>query len=250
MSKRKDKRQTAQLFSSITERLASVLPMADALFAQEDEEQTHVAHGHSAAIFTDDLLALSKELAQLIPSPDSQPPDLPKMKKFRFQLLHQWMTAHLLPCRVADVGGGKGLLAWLLQESGWSATVIDPVHQSLPSKYKDLRTNKQIRIASTERVPHLDQPFCLTMTPDFDLLVAMHAHGCNIQLIDAAAAYGRRLILLPCCIIQEPLLPLPDVHWIQCVVDYALHKELSVEPFRLNFKGQNIGLYLQPSLTV
>ena len=134
-----------------------------------------------------------------------------------------------------------------LQESGWSATVIDPTHQALPDKYKDLRTNKQTRIASTERVPHLDQPFRPTMTPDFDLFVALHAHGCNIQLIDAAAAYGRRVILLPCCIIQEPLLPLPDVHWIQCVVDYALHKELSVQPFRLNFKGQNIGLYLQPN---
>lgn len=251
MSKRKDKRQATQLFSSITQRVASVPSMVEDI-AEDDEEQAYLpdihSSSHSAAPITDDMLASSTALAPLLIAPEHQPRDLPKMKKFRFQLLHQWMATHLLPCRVADVGGGKGLLAWLLQESGWSATVIDPTHQALPDKYKDLRTNKQTRIPSTERVPRLDQPFQVTMTPDFDLFVALHAHGCNIQLIDAAATYKRCVILLPCCIIQEPLLPPPNVHWIQCVVDYALHKELSVQPFRLNFKGQNIGLYLQPTL--
>jgi hypothetical protein len=166
------------------------------------------------------------------------------MKKFRFQLLYQWLDAFLTPCRVADVGGGKGLLAYLLQQSGWSATVVDPVPQGLPAKYKDLNTNKQVRLPATETVPRIDGPFEPGMAGDFDLLVAMHAHGCNIQLLDAAAAYGCRLVLLPCCIIQEPLLPPPGVHWIHCLVDYALGQGFTVEPFRLNFKGQNIGLYM------
>ena len=84
------------------------------------------------------------------------------------------------------------------------------------------------------------------MAQEFDLLVAMHAHGCNIALIEAAAQYRRQVILLPCCVIGEPVIPPPGVHWLQCVVDYALGRGFAVEPFRLNFKGQNIGLYLRP----
>ncbi|VAW36826.1 hypothetical protein MNBD_CHLOROFLEXI01-3618, partial [hydrothermal vent metagenome] len=64
------------------------------------------------------------------------------------------------------------------------------------------------------------------------------------QLIDVAETSQKKIILLPCCIIQEPLLPAPGQHWIACVVEYALAKNLSVEPFRLNFRGQNIGLYI------
>jgi hypothetical protein len=128
-------------------------------------------------------------------------------------------------------------------QSGWQGTVIDPVHQGLPTKYKDMETNRQVRIAETETVPRLDHPFAPEMARDFDLLVAMHAHGCNIQMIDAAAEYGRDVILLPCCIIDEPLRPPAGTHWLQCVADYARQKGFLIEPFRLNFKGQNIGLY-------
>jgi hypothetical protein len=81
------------------------------------------------------------------------------------------------------------------------------------------------------------------MARHFDLLLALHAHGCNIQLIDAARAYGRDLILLPCCVIGEPTLPPPGIEWIQWVVEYVIDQGFTVQPFRLNFKGQNIGIY-------
>ena len=45
--------------------------------------------------------------------------DLPKMKKFRFQLLSDWIADNFTPCRVADVGGGKGMLAYLLERQGF-----------------------------------------------------------------------------------------------------------------------------------
>lgn len=177
--------------------------------------------------------------------PPSVQRELPKMKKFRFQLLHQWMVSHLQPGRVADIGGGKGLLTFLLQSSGWSATVIDPVNQALPSKYKDLLTNKQTPIAPTAQVPRIDAKFEPGMAQNFDLLVAMHAHGCNIQLIDAAAKFGCALILLPCCVIHEPILPPPGVQWIEWLAAYLVEKGFIVQPFQLNFKGQNIGFYAE-----
>src|SRR5436190_11074578 len=72
--------------------------------------------------------------------------DLPKLKRFRFQLLADHVTRVVAPCRVADIGGGKGLLAYLLMNAGYQATVIDPQRQSLPDKYKDLVTGRQVRI--------------------------------------------------------------------------------------------------------
>lgn len=238
MSKRKDKRQRAALFSAINTAVTAGAP------PDEQDEATEHDQGHHSPPLTDAQLAGSKELAALVTAPGTQARELPKMKKFRFQLLHQWMVAHVQPCQVADVGGGKGLLSYLLQQSGWRATVIDPFDQALPNKYKDLATNKQTTIADSARVPRITQPFATAMAQDFELLVAMHAHGCNIQLLDAAADYGRQVILLPCCIIHEPLYPPPGVHWIQCVVDYGLQKGFTIQPFRLNFKGQNIGLYM------
>ncbi|MCB8989510.1 MAG: hypothetical protein H6664_01675 [Ardenticatenaceae bacterium] len=168
--------------------------------------------------------------------------ELRKMKKFRFQLLHRWLVEHIRPCRVADIGGGKGLLAYLLQQSGWQASVIDPVPQSLPDKYKDIASGARVRIAPTERVPHIDSPFETHLGRHFDLLIGMHAHGSNAKVIDAALQYGCGFVLFPCCVIDEPFYPPLGVSWLESVAGYAVQQGLAVQPFRLNFKGQNIGL--------
>jgi hypothetical protein len=158
-----------------------------------------------------DLFESLKRIAGL-PANDSISPiavgthrgeELRKMKKFRFQLLHRWLVEHIEPARVADIGGGKGLLAYLLQQSGWAATVIDPVQQGLPDKYKDITTGRRVRIAPTERVRHINRAFATEMGAYFDLLIGMHAHGCNAQIIDSATVFGCGFVLFPCCVIDE-----------------------------------------------
>ena len=228
MSKRKHKRESQALFDKISDRSVT-------------GSRADSANAHSDTSISDEALASSKELSTLLIPPTRR--QLPRMKKFRFQLLHQWILDHVEPCRVADIGGGKGLLSYLLQQSGWQSTVIDPFHQVLPNKFKDLTQDRQVKIGDEERVPRIDNVFEPAMAEHFDLLVAVHAHGCNLQLIDAAAHYRRSFIVLPCCVIGEPMLPPPGVHWIQFVVDYALERGFVIEPFRLNFKGQNIGVY-------
>ncbi|GJM41206.1 MAG: hypothetical protein DHS20C20_14880 [Ardenticatenaceae bacterium] len=221
MTKRKHRRERARLFQTISQQ-------------SQKGSATHSHHPIAAS-----SLAATPSLAAL-----EESSELTKMKKFRFQLMHEWIVARMSPGRVADVGGGKGLLAYLLQQSGWQATVIDPIEQALPTKYKDFILNRRVKIGPDETVPHITEEFAPEMAEPFDLLVSMHAHGCNIQLIDVAASSQKPVILLPCCIIQEPLLPAPGQHWIECVVEYALGKNLIVEPFRLNFRGQNIGLHI------
>jgi hypothetical protein len=84
------------------------------------------------------------------------------------------------------------------------------------------------------------------MAQHYDLLIGIHAHGCNIKIIDASAKFHRSFVLLPCCIIDEPIYPSAGVHWLECLVDYAVQKGFTVHPFRLNFRGQNIGFYSTP----
>jgi 2-polyprenyl-3-methyl-5-hydroxy-6-metoxy-1,4-benzoquinol methylase len=109
---------------------------------------------HDAEIDADVLNASGLSLAE----PTGKKP-LTLMKKFRFQLLSRWMAESLAPCRAADIGGGKGLLAHLLNEQGWDATVIDPVFQHLPEKYKDLESGRQVKLGESQSVRRLSQPF-------------------------------------------------------------------------------------------
>ena len=173
--------------------------------------------------------------------PDSS--RLPRLKRFRFQLMHKWLVSEFEPCRAADVGGGKGLLSYLLQQSGWQVTVIDPVIQPLPEKYKDIATNSRVKITAETTVACIQAAFTPALAQEFDLLLAMHAHGCNAAIIDAAAKYGCGFAIFPCCVIGEPFYPPAGVHWLESLADYAVQKGLAVKTVRLNFKGQNIGLY-------
>jgi len=196
MGKRKTKERNQQIFSNLIEMRQASLPDAD------DEAD------------------------------DSEPqqPGI-RMKKFRFQLFAEWLTTELAPCRAADIGGGKGLLTYLLRQSGWQATVIDPVHQELPDKYKDIRANKRVLIPAGTKVPRIDRVFNPAIAGQFDVLLGLHAHGCNVQIIDASAANDIGFVLLPCCVIDEPLYPVRGVTWVQSLTDYALRQGFEVRPF-------------------
>ncbi len=187
---------------------------------------------------TENLLSIQSQI--VLRATDTQ--KQPRMKKFRFQLLHQWLTENFPPAKAADIGGGKGLLSFLLAQSGWNMTVIDPVKQALPPKYKDLEVGKRVRIAPTQTVQHITAEFEPEHAAGFDFLIGMHAHGCNAKIIDSAAQYGCSFVLFPCCVIDEPFYPRLGVHWLEALADYAINKGHTIRPFRLNFKGQNIGL--------
>jgi hypothetical protein len=198
-----------------------------------------IASQHQENFSTENLDAVLDHPVEIFP--DSV--KLPRLKRFRFQLLHQWLIQSFKPCRVADIGGGKGLLSYLLQRSGWDVTVIDPEIQALPAKFKDIETQTRVRIDPETAVSYIQAPFRPHLAADFDLLVAMHAHGCNAAMIDAAAEHGCGFVIFPCCVIDEPFFPPPGVLWLESLAHYALQQGISIQAVRLNFKGQNVGLY-------
>jgi len=173
-------------------------------------------------------------------------------KKFRFQLLEQWLTQKYMPARALDVGGGKGLLAYMLNNHGWSTTVVDPVDEDVYlTKYKDIVTGKRVMLTKeiVSKIPRIKGIFKEEMAQDFDLLIGLHAHGSNLLIINACKKYHKDFLLLPCCVIDEPLVKRANVDWLQSLVDYATKMGFEVKKDTLNFKGQNVLIYSSKHLT-
>lgn len=219
MAKSKAKKRSDKLFENLEQ--LSISGIAD---GDENTQDIHAIQG--------------KEIQQVFDSSR-----LLRMKKFRFQLLHQWLIHNFQPCKAADIGGGKGLLSYLLRQNGWDVTVIDPNPQSLPARYKDIMTGSRVKIDPDDKLPHIPAYFEPQHAEGFDILIGMHAHGCNVKIIDASARYRCTFVIFPCCVIDEPFYPPLGVHWLESLADYALRQGFAIHPFRLNFKGQNIGLF-------
>ena len=164
------------------------------------------------------------------------------MKKFRSQLLSEWISGHYTPCKVADIGGGKGLVSYLLNMKGFDSTVIDPVNQELPDKYTTLDKVKT-KIAYGQSVKRITSPFEVQLAQGFDLLVGLHSHGSNLRIIDACSKYGADFILIPCCIINEGIDPYSVTDWLQYVEDYANSLGIKTARAKLNFKGQRTMIF-------
>jgi len=164
--------------------------------------------------------------------------------QFRFQVISLWLVENYLPRTALDVGGGKGLLAYLLNLRGWDVTVVDPVYQSLPSKYKDIELDKRILIPESEKVKQITAPFEEAMAKDFDLLIGLHAHGSNIKILNAAAKYHKDFLILPCCVIDEPIEVKEGINWMNSLEDYAIKLGLPVKRHTFNFVRQSTALYV------
>lgn len=169
------------------------------------------------------------------------------VNKYRFQLLQMWITERYKPAKALDVGGGKGLLAYLLNINGWKADVVDPNLTDILTKYKDLESKKRI-LVNGENFKRIVSPFKDEMAKDYDLIIGLHAHGSNLQIINACKKYDKDFLLLPCCVIDEPLIKKPGVDWLQSLIEYATDLEFEVKKDSLNFKGQNILIYTDKHL--
>ena len=75
----------------------------------------------------------------------------------------------------------------------------------------------------------------------YDLLVALHAHGANLAVLEAVAAVGNSCVVLPCCVVDEPAAPPTGRNWFLWLADQARDLGLEPEPFALNFRGQSVG---------
>ncbi|MBI5358251.1 hypothetical protein HZB69_01315 [Candidatus Amesbacteria bacterium] len=146
-----------------------------------------------------------------------------RSRRFRFQLLHEWLVSHYPPQKAVDVGGGKGLLAYLLIQSGWDVTVIDPVSQILPRTFKNLqKVRTTLDIDKRGQISRIDKSFEIDMASDYEFLIGLHS---------------------PCCVIDEPIIIKPGVNWLESLIHYAETKGFTVGQDKLGFKSQDTLIY-------
>ena len=146
-------------------------PRSAALFSTLEKMTSPPENSADAENEVLDLTSLADQAIRVVPDSSRTL----RMKKFRAQLLHVWLETNFQPCRAADIGGGKGLLGHLLERSGWEVTVIDPVGQPLPDKYKDIRTDQRVKVLSDEAVARIDTGFQVEMGAGFR---PAHRHAC------------------------------------------------------------------------
>jgi len=163
--------------------------------------------------------------------------------QFRFQVISSWLAENYSPRIALDVGGGKGLLAYLLNRRGWDVTVVDPVNQPLPPKYKDIISGQRILITNRDQIHRITAPFAEDMAKDFDLLIGLHAHGSNIKILNMAAKYKKDFLILPCCVIDEPIEIKGGINWMNSLEEYATKLGLPVKRHTFNFVRQSTALY-------
>lgn len=144
----------------------------------------------------------------------------------------------------------KDFFHFLLNKNGWDSTVVDPAISDYLTKYKDLETGKRVLLTDDEieSFPRITGVFKDEMAKDYDLLIGLHAHGSNIQIIKACKKYDKDFVLLPCCVIGEPLNKKPGVNWLGSLISYAKKLGFDVKKDKLNFKGQNILIYTDKHL--
>jgi len=163
--------------------------------------------------------------------------------QFRFQVISAWLAENYSPRTALDVGGGKGLLAYLLNQNRWKVDVVDPVDQHLPPKFKDIVEDKRVLIVDRDQVKRITAPFTEEMAENYDLLIGLHAHGSNIKILNAAAKYHKDFLILPCCVIDEPIEVKRDINWMDSLETYAKNLGLPVSRKEFNFVRQSTALY-------
>jgi len=157
-------------------------------------------------------------------------------------LLANWIEKSFDKQSVADIGGGNGLLTYLLILKGFDSAVFDPVFEPLPGYYKN-QFNQKIIIRDGAMVPYIDQEYSMDVAESFDLIVGLHAHEVNLQIIETTAKLGNNFVILPCCFGDEPVDLGPNANWYDFLLERAEKLGHKVDTFQLPFKGKNKGIY-------
>jgi len=167
-------------------------------------------------------------------------------KKFRFHITRDFIKDTFAPCKVADVSGGKGLLSFLLNQNGFESTVIDPEYQELPDKFRlDAYDKGAIKPSKEDNlsVRHIVDKFKPEMVREFDLIVALHGHGCMLHIIEECAKLNKPFVLLPCCVVDEPMDKPVGINWKDFVHQEAMLKHKRILTTNLDFVGNSFAIY-------
>jgi hypothetical protein len=140
---------------------------------------------------------------------------------------------------VADVAGGRGILAFRLYELGMQPVIIDPrdatfprwIHRTL--RKRAIRTGKRITIGRVQkRVQDVD-------LGAFDLVVALHPDEATEPALRAALSSGVDFAIVPCCVFPLDGIKRSRQAWVSYLASLAP----GIQTTKLAISGANVVLW-------
>jgi len=126
---------------------------------------------------------------------------------------------------IADVAGGQGMLARLLNKRGYEAEVIDPRGWTL------------VGVANRPEAYRAD------MADYYDLIVGLHPDEALHEVIDSAKV--RPVVVVPCCNFWDRERKLGKDELLEAITTHCQAQGMHIQRVELPFKGpKNIALVL------
>jgi hypothetical protein len=140
----------------------------------------------------------------------------------RFEVVADYVTAHIKAKFVADVAGGQGMLSRLLNKRGYEAEVIDP------------RGWTMVGVASRQ------VEYSADMADYYDLVIGLHPDEALRPVVESAKI--RPVLVVPCCNFWDRSKKLGRNALLDGIEEYLCANNTQYEKVIFNFKGpQNIG---------
>lgn len=143
--------------------------------------------------------------------------------RFRFRTFAEFIREQFPEARrIADVAGGRGLLAVELMRLGLSPTVIEPRHvDRLPRKVRKRFQVEAIRGGKLPSVARVERPVEDADLAAFDLVVALHPDEATEPTIRRAVALQKPFAVVPCCVMPTDGIQRTFDEWLSYLASLA-----------------------------
>ena len=103
--------------------------------------------------------------------------------------------------RVADVGGGRGLLSIELRELGLAPTIIDPrLTTNLPHRVRKALRKEALRTGRVPRLPRFHARVEEVDLSEFDVIAGLHPDQATEPIVRQSVQAEKPFAVVPCCV--------------------------------------------------
>jgi hypothetical protein len=166
--------------------------------------------------------------------------DTGRFKIFSDFIERNWPNAH----RIADIGGGSGLLSLELAKRGYEPTVFEPANHNSQAAMRHAASKQEIPLGGLHDIDrkrlvirHTED--CGELLGDYDLLVGLHPDEATEIIVRLGLGLRKPFAVVPCCVMPLDGRDMVEKEWL----DYLQRLGPGVRSTRLECSGKNIVLY-------
>lgn len=166
--------------------------------------------------------------------------DASRFKVFADFIERNWPQAQ----RVADIGGGSGLLSLELSKRGYLPTVFEPAKHNKQAAMRHAASKQEIPLGGPHEIERKrliirNTADCHELMEGYDLLVGLHPDEATEIIVRLGLGLRKPFAVVPCCVMPIDGRDMVEAEWI----DYLRKLGSGVRSTRLDCSGKNIVLY-------